>query len=248
MQVSFRYKVTVEYLGTGFCGWQRQENALSVQEALEEAIYSFSRERVVLHAAGRTDAGVHALGQVAHFDLPREYPPHAVMNAVNHFVRPGKAAVIDCHVVASDFHARFSAKARHYIYRIINRPGKPVIDEERAWWLREKLNTDAMRQGASYLIGRHDFTSFRASCCQARSPVKTLSSIEIREQGEEILFYLSAPSFLHHMVRNIVGSLVLVGRGRQQPEEMKKALEAKDRKAAGPTAPAHGLYFWRVDY
>jgi tRNA pseudouridine38-40 synthase len=246
--MSFRYKITIEYTGIGFCGWQRQESSISVQQVIEEAIFKFSSENVTLHAAGRTDAGVHALGQVAHFDLAKEYPARSIISAINHFVRPHKVGILACELMDNDFHARFSAIARHYIYRLLNRPGKAVLDEDRVWWIKDKLDVQAMRQAAAYLEGMHDFSSFRASQCQAKSPTKTLSKIEIVEAGEELHFYLSAPSFLHHMVRNIVGSLVLVGRQKWQPIDIKLALEAKNRKAAGPTAPAEGLYFLKVDY
>lgn len=243
-----RYKLLIEYAGTNLAGWQRQANAISVQQVIEEAIEKFTGSSAVLFAAGRTDAGVHATGQVAHFDLAINLEPYKIMQAINHFTKDYPVAVVDCEQTDSDFHARFSAKARHYLYRIINRNGKIVLDLNRAWWIKPRLNVSAMQEGAEYLIGMHDFTSFRASHCQARSPIKTLSKIEIRAAGPEIHFHLSAPSFLHHMVRNIVGSLVLVGLGKWQPNDIKAALYKKDRAAAGPTAPAHGLYFTGVDY
>lgn len=243
-----RYKITVEYLGTGLTGWQRQSNVISVQQIIEEAIYQFSGEKIIVFAAGRTDAGVHAVGQVAHFDLTRYHDPYRVMQAINHFIRPHPVGITSCLSVGSDFNARFSAKARHYLYRIINRASKVVIDADRAWWIRLPLDLTAMQQGAGYLIGNHDFTSFRSSQCQAKSPIKTLSQLDLTKENEEIHFRLSAPSFLHHMVRNIVGTLVLVGLGKEQPESIKTALESKNRKAAGITAPACGLYFTKVDY
>ena len=245
----YRYKLTIEYLGTKFSGWQRQNTVLSIQEILENAIYQFSKENVMLYGAGRTDAGVHALGQVAHFDLMKYYEPYRIMEAINHFVRPYSVGVIDCLLVDYDFHARFSAKARHYVYKIINRPGGLVVDCDRAWWIRKLyIDIESMQEAASYLIGNHDFTSFRARACQAKSPIKTLSKLEIEKNSDEIRFYFSAPSFLHHMVRNIVGSLVLVGIDKWKPTYIKDAMEAKCRTAAGTKAPACGLYFVKVDY
>ncbi len=243
-----RYKITIEYLGTGLHGFQRQANGMSVQELIETAIYNFSKESPVLYGAGRTDAGVHATGLVAHFDLERTYQPADVARSINHFLRPHIVAIRDCEIVSEDFHARFSAKARHYLYRINNRSGEIALDRERVWWIREQLDIKAMQEGAAYLIGKHDFTSFRASLCQAASPVKTVTSITITQEDEEIHFNVSAPSFLHHMIRNIVGTLTLVGHGKWKPSDVKLALEAKKREVAGPTAPAHGLYFIGVDY
>ncbi|XVN42171.1 MAG: tRNA pseudouridine(38-40) synthase TruA [Candidatus Rickettsia vulgarisii] len=243
-----RYKITIEYLGTNFAGWQRQDNIMSIQQMLEDAIYKFSHEKVIVHGAGRTDSGVHAIGQVAHFDLQKPMTPYKVMQAINHFVRADNIGVTKCEIVNDDFYARFSAKARHYIYRIINRSGQVIIDHNRAWWISQPLNVEAMREGASYLIGNHDFSSFRSKDCQAKSPIKTLSELIITEENEEIRLYFSAPSFLHNMVRNIVGSLVLVGRNIWEKEEIKKVLEARRREAAGTKAPACGLYFLKVDY
>jgi tRNA pseudouridine38-40 synthase len=245
----YRYKIIIEYLGTGLSGWQRQSKSLSVQQILEEAIFKFSSERTVLYAAGRTDAGVHALGQVAHFELEQYYDTYRIMEAINYFVRPHKVGVINCILVDADFHARFSAIARHYIYRIINRVGSLVIDKDRAWLIKNlDINVKQMQESANYLIGNHDFTSFRSTSCQAKSPIKTLSQLRIEKEGEEVLFYLSAPSFLHHMVRNIVGSLILVGVNKWEPYDIKRALDAKCRTAAGVKAPAGGLYFAKVDY
>lgn len=244
----YRYKITIEYLGTNFVGWQKQLGEISIQQTLEEAIYQFSGENVVIHGAGRTDSGVHALGQVAHFDLTKYLCPYKVMQAINHFVRPYTIGVIACHLVDKDFHARFSAKKRYYVYRIINRPHLVIIDLNRVWWIKQVLNVDAMNRSALHLVGNHDFSSFRARYCQAKSPIKTLSKLAVTQEEEEIRFYFSAPSFLHNMVRNIVGSLVLVGRNIWQEADIKKALEAKKREAAGVKAPACGLYFLGVDY
>lgn len=244
----YRYKIILEYLGTGFAGWQRQNNVMSVQGLIEEAIYQFSAEKVNAFCSGRTDAGVHALGQVAHFDLSKYYEPHRVMYSINYFMRPNSVGVVDCSIVDNEFHARFSAKYRHYMYRIINRPSNLVVDFNRAWWIKNQLDLDSMQSGAEYLIGHHDFTSFRASECQAKSAMKTLTSLVIKQESDEIRIYASAPSFLHHMVRNIVGSLTKVGLNEWKPSHMKEVLEAKNREAAGITAPACGLYFLKVDY
>ncbi len=244
----FRYKITIEYLGTGFAGWQRQRNALSVQELLEDAIYHFAHERVILHVAGRTDAGVHAIAQVAHFDLEKQFNPSQIIHAINHFTKSMAVCVIDCEQVSSDFQARFSAIKRHYLYRIINRKAQVAIEFGRVWWIRQPIIVDAMRNASAYLIGLHDFTSFRAANCQAKSPIKTLSEINITKNNDEIRFEVSAPSFLYHMVRNIVGSLVYVGVGKWDAEYIKTILETRSREKAGPTAPPEGLYFSRVDY
>ncbi len=243
-----RYKITIEYDGTGTAGWQRQANGSSIQQFIEEAIEQFSKEKVFVYASGRTDAGVHALGQVAHFDLELEHPEYVVQRAVNHFLKPNKIILIDCQIVDNEFHARFSAKKRNYKYVITNRSTPSVLDLNRTWHIRQKLDIDKMQEAANFLIGSHDFTSFRALHCQAQSPVKTIDEIKIYSEGEKIFFTLRATSFLYHMVRNIVGSLVLVGLGKWQPEDIKIALEARDRGKAGPTAPACGLYFTKVEY
>lgn len=245
---SFRYKVTIEYLGTAFVGWQKQSGAASVQQILEDGIYQFSGERITIYGAGRTDAGVHALGQVAHFDLVKYIDPYKVMQSINHFVRPYHVGIVDCSTVDQDFHARFSAKHRHYVYRIINRSGQVVIDLNRAWWIRQQLDVDMMNEAAVHLIGHHDFSSFRSKFCQAQSPVKTLSKLIVTQRDEEIRFYFSAQSFLHNMVRNIVGSIVLVGRQIWSPDTIKEVLEVRKREAAGSKAPACGLYLTKVDY
>lgn len=243
-----RYKLTIEYDGAHLSGWQRQENGPSVQAHLEEAVLRFTGCPVVFYAAGRTDAGVHATGQVAHVDLAKEYPSVVVQRAINFHLKPAPVAVVAAEQVSENFHARFSAIKRHYHYRILNRPAPSVLDKYRVWHVREELDVDAMRAGAAMLVGNHDFTSFRAAACQAKSPVKTLDSIVLEQNGEEIGVYVSAPSFLHHMVRNLVGTLKLVGAGKWQPEEVKIALESRDRAAAGPTAPPQGLYLIGVDY
>lgn len=243
-----RYKVILEYIGVGYCGWQKQKESLSLQQVIEDAIFSFSKEKVAVTVAGRTDAGVNAYGQVAHFDLNNYYEPRRLMQSINHFSRPHTVGVVFAEEVNLDFHARFSAKSRHYVYKILNRPSINIINNGFMYWVRHDLDTEKMQEAANFLLGRHDFSSFRASECQSNSPIRTLDKIDIIRQGDIIEIHISALSFLHHMVRNIVGSLVLVGSGKWKPIQIKEVLEAKDRKAAGPTAPACGLYFLKVDY
>ena len=245
-----RFKLTLEYDGTNLLGWQRQLDGPSVQEYLEKAVFGFSGQNVEMTAAGRTDAGVHALGQVAHFDLDTKLDEYRLQQAFSAHLRQLEApvAVIKIETAAPDFHARFSAKGRGYIYRILNRIAPPVLDKDRVWWIPYHLDIEAMRQGAAYLIGHHDFTSFRAAACQAKSPVKTLDKLEIKQQGNEIIFSVEARSFLHHQVRNMVGTLKMVGNGNISPQDVKEILEKKDRRAAGPTAPAAGLYLQKVIY
>lgn len=243
-----RYKIIIEYDGSNISGWQRQANSPSIQQFIEDAIEKFSHERSIIHGAGRTDAGVHALGQVAHFDLKQEYPSNVVQRAINHFLRPNKITIIHCEIVDNEFNARFSAKKRHYKYIILNRNAPSVFENGRAWHIRENLDVEKLQMAANLLIGKHDFTSFRATHCQALSPIKTLDNINVFKEKENIIITLEAKSFLHHMVRNIVGSLVLVGNEKWQLSNITKSLEAKNRCSAGPTAPACGLYFVQVDY
>ncbi len=243
-----RYKLTIEYDGTPFAGWQRQANGRSVQEAIEDAVAGFSGEQVAVGGAGRTDAGVHALGQVAHVDLARDWPAGTVRNALNFHLRPEPVAVLAAELAGDDFDARFSAKARHYRYRIINRQSPLTINAGRAWQVRTPLDAEAMQQAAQRLTGNHDFTTFRNADCQARGPVKTLDQLIVRRQSDEILIETSARSFLHSQVRSIVGSLRLVGEGRWSADDLSGALAAKDRKACGPVAPAEGLYLVKVEY
>ncbi len=243
-----RYKLTLEYDGTGFCGWQRQEGQFSIQQCLEQAIYAFCRQEAIVYAAGRTDAGVHALGQVAHVDLTKDEEAYTVMQALNAHLRPHAISVLQAEKSSDDFHARFSASKREYIYKIINRRAPLALDCNRAWHVVEPLDAEAMQEAAKVLIGKHDFTSFRATECQAKSPVKTLESIEIMRRGDEIRFSLRAPSFLHHMVRNIVGTLRLAGNGKWNAGDMRHALETRNRSAAGETAPPQGLYLVKVMY
>ena len=244
----YRYKITLEYLGSGYCGWQRQKDGVSLQQIVEDAIYAFSKERVSVSVAGRTDAGVNAFGQVAHFDLSSEFEPKRLMHSINHFCIGHTIGVVAARLVDSEFNARFSAKSRHYVYKILNRKQVNIVSKGLVCLVKDNLDIAAMQRASEYLLGRHDFSSFRASECQAKSPMKTVDKIEIIKHGELIDIHVSALSFLHHMVRNIVGSLVMVGKGRWSEEKIKEVLEAKDRRAAGPTAPAEGLYFLRVDY
>ena len=243
-----RYKLTIEYDGRGLVGWQRQANGLSVQEALETAIARFRGETVTVHGAGRTDAGVHALAQTAHVDLARAAPPEVIRGAVNYHLRPTSISLVAIAEAAADFDARGAAVARLYRYRILNRRAPPALERGRVWHVPPPLDAEAMGEGARHLLGRHDFTSFRDSLCQARSPVKTLDLLEVCHAGEEIQITARARSFLHHQVRNMVGTLKLVGLGRWQPDDVLRALQARDRRAAGPTAPAAGLYLVEVRY
>jgi tRNA pseudouridine38-40 synthase len=243
-----RYKVTIEYDGREFVGWQRQANGFSVQQALEEAIAGFCGETVTVHGAGRTDSGVHARGQVAHFDLARDVDPGTVRDALNFHLKPAAAVVIDAAAVDGDFHARFSATARVYRYRITNRRAAPAIERGLTWWVPVPLDHEAMNEAAHALVGRHDFTTFRATVCQAKSPVKTLDVLGVRRDGVEILVEARARSFLHHQVRNMVGTLKLVGEGKWSTTDVVRALDARDRARGGPTAPAFGLYLMQVLY
>ncbi len=243
-----RYRLLVEYAGAGFVGWQRQDNGPSVQAAIEAAVERFCGEAVTAHGAGRTDTGVHAFGQVVHLDLERETTAETLRDALNFHLKPAAVAILAAEAAGPDFHARFSAIARHYLYRIVNRRARLTLDEGRAWFVPQALDAEAMHAAAQGLLGKHDFTSFRASACQAKSPVKTLDRLDVVRRGEEIRVTASARSFLHHQVRNMVGSLKLVGEGKWSASDLERALEARDRAAAGPTAPAGGLYLTAVDY
>jgi tRNA pseudouridine38-40 synthase len=243
-----RYKLTIEYCGAGLVGWQRQAKGLSVQEALETAIHDFCGAAVTVFGAGRTDAGVHALAQIAHVDLPREAAPEVIRSAVNHHLRPHRVSVLAVEKVSQEFDARHSATARHYLYRILNRRAPPALERGRVWHVVAPLDLAAMREGAHHLVGHHDFSTFRDSLCQAKSPVKTLDALDLLAEGEEIHIRAGARSFLHHQVRNMVGTLKLVGLGRWQPEDVAAALAARDRRAGGPTAPASGLTLVLVRY
>jgi tRNA pseudouridine38-40 synthase len=243
-----RFRIIVEYDGTGLVGWQRQDNGVSVQSALEKAIFDLTQEVSTVTGAGRTDAGVHAMAQSAHFDLSKDFPPDKIRDGLNHFLRPAAIAVIGAEAVAPKFHARFSAVRRHYFYRILCRRAPPALDRNRVWHVVRDLDAEAMHAGAQHLVGQHDFTTFRSSECQAKSPVKTLDRLEVRRAGDEVHIEASARSFLHNQVRSMVGSLKMVGEGKWVPRDMAKALEAKDRSACGVVAPAEGLYLVGVDY
>ncbi|RME99441.1 MAG: tRNA pseudouridine(38-40) synthase TruA, partial [Alphaproteobacteria bacterium] len=232
-----RFRLTIEYDGTPFVGWQLQKNGPSVQGRLSEAIEAFCGESVIPRGAGRTDAGVHALGQVAHIDLARDWPPDTVRDALNAHLRPDPVAVLHCEAVAGDFDARFSARQRHYLYRIIDRRAPLTLERERAWHVPTRLDVDAMHAAAQCLRGKHDFTTFRSVHCQAKSPVKTLAAISVSRVGAEIHITLSARSFLHNQVRSIAGSLRRVGEGKWGEADLRQALAAAERSACGPVAP-----------
>lgn len=243
-----RYKLTIEYDGTPYIGWQAQDNGASVQGVLTEAVAAFAGERVVIGAAGRTDAGVHALGQVAHVDLAKDWDTETVRDAINFHLRPQPVAVLAAERAASDFDARFSAVKRHYLYRIVNRRADLTLDQNRAWRVPRLLDAEAMHAAAQRLIGRHDFTTFRSTECQVKSPVKTLDRLDVARDGDEIRVTAAARSFLQHQVRSMVGSLIHVGEGKWRADDLATALAARDRTACGQVAPPHGLYLVRVDY
>jgi tRNA pseudouridine38-40 synthase len=243
-----RYKLTIEYDGTPFVGWQVQDNRVSVQGVITEAIAAFTGEHVTLQGAGRTDAGVHALGQVAHVDLAKDWDVDTVRDAINFHLRPRPVAVLVAESAADTFEARFSAIKRHYRYRIINRRSDLALEQNRAWRVPRPLDCAAMHTAAQKLVGRHDFTTFRATECQAKSPVKTLDQLDVARDGDEVRITASARSFLHHQVRSMVGSLVHVGEGKWSADDLGAALTARDRAACGQVAPPHGLYLVRVEY
>lgn len=243
-----RFKLTIEYDGTNFVGWQRQNKGTSVQQSIEEAILKFCGQDVRVHGAGRTDAGVHARGQVAHIDLAQEWAAQRVREAINFHLKPARIAIVEVEAVADAFEARFSATMRHYVYRIIDRRAPLALDGAHAWHVLSRLDEGAMHEGAQYLIGKHDFTTFRASLCQAKSPIRSIETITVTRDGDELQVRVSALSFLHNQVRSIVGSLALVGRGKWAPAEMGAALAACERARCGPVAPALGLYLTQVEY
>ncbi len=243
-----RYKMTIEYDGGPFAGWQLQANAPTLQGVLEDAFFSLTGSRPVINAAGRTDAGVHARGQVAHVDLERDWDTRVLRNAVNAHLRPHPISVLVVASVSDDFHARFKAVRRSYLYRIANRPAPLALERGKAWWIPVALDHWAMHEAAQALVGKHDFTTFRAAECQAQSPVKTLERIDVTREGDMIDITVEARSFLHHQVRSMVGSLRLVGDGKWPIGGVASALRARDRARCGPVAPATGLYLMRVDY
>ena len=243
-----RYKLTIEYDGTPFSGWQIQADALTVQGVLTAAVEALSGERVLVQGAGRTDAGVHARGQVAHIDLARDWETDTVRDALNAHLRPHPIAVLNAERVGDDYNARMSARKRHYIYRIVNRRADLTVDLRHAWRVPRPLDTAAMQEGAQRLVGKHDFTTFRSTECQANSPVKTLDRLDVTRAGDIVEVHASARSFLHNQVRSMVGSLVLVGDGKWSPDDLARVLAARDRTACGPVAPPDGLYLMHVDY
>ena len=243
-----RYKLTIEYDGAPFAGWQIQAEETTVQGVLTLAVAAFAGESALVQGAGRTDAGVHARAQVAHVDLAKDWDTDTVRDALNAHLRPHPVAVLAAEKVAGDFNARTSAVKRHYLYRIVNRRADLTLDRGRAWRVPRPLDTGAMQAAARHLIGKHDFTTFRSTECQAKSPVKTLDRLDVQRAGEEVQVFASARSFLHNLVRSMGGSLVMVGEGKWAPEDVKRALDARDRTACGQVAPPDGLYLMRVDY
>jgi tRNA pseudouridine38-40 synthase len=243
-----RYKLTIEYDGTPYVGWQAQDNGISVQGALTDAIAAFAGQRVAVQGAGRTDTGVHALGQVAHVDLAKDWDIDTVRDAINFHLRPQPIAVLAAEQVVADFDARFSAVKRHYLYRIINRRADLTLEQNRAWRVPRLLDSEAMHEAAHMLLGKHDFTTFRSTECQAKSPVKTLGRLDVTRDGDEVRITASARSFLQHQVRSMVGSLVHVGEGKWSADDLASVLAARDRTACGQVAPPHGLYLVRVEY
>lgn len=245
-----RYKITIEYDGTNYCGFQKQFDVekKSVEEVLENVIFKMTQENVKIFACGRTDAGVHALGQVVHFDLEKKFQDYQIIFGLNNYLNGEDVAVIDCELVGENFHARFDSKQRAYKYKIVNRKAPLILQKNRAWHVAKSLDIAAMRAAAEFLIGTHDFSAFRDAECQGKSPIKTIDEIKIIADDEEIEIIVKAKSFLHHMVRNIVGTLVYVGLNKFEVSNIKNILESKNRQKSGPNAPAYGLYFLRSVY
>jgi tRNA pseudouridine38-40 synthase len=243
-----RYRLTLEYDGGPYCGFQAQADLPTVQGSLERAVKAFCGETLRVHAAGRTDTGVHATGQVAHIDLQKDWPADTVRKALNAHLRPEPIVVLDAEVAPEGWHARFSATERRYRYRILNRPSPPGLDQGHVWHVKAPLDAEAMHAAAQGLVGHHDFTTFRDLACQAKSPVKTLDVAAVRREGQDVVLVFEARSFLHRQVRSMTGSIAEVGLGRWTAEDLKAALDAADRKACGPVAPAQGLYLTGVSY
>ena len=245
-----RYRLTIEYDGTPYVGWQRQNNGRSVQEAIEEACRRFCGHALSIRGAGRTDAGVHAFGQVAHVDFEKSWPAETVRNAINAYLYGAndRVAILQAEAVGDDFDARFSATGRHYLYRIINCRVPPTFERNRALWVKKPLDADAMHEAAQCLVGRHAFTTFRSAQCQAVNPVRTLDRLDVRRIGEHVEIFASARSFLHRQIRSFAGTLRLVGEGNWSADDVQAALEAKNRAACGPVAGPQGLYFMKVEY
>ena len=243
-----RYRLIIEYDGEPYCGFQAQAELPTVQATLERAVAAFCGETVTVHAAGRTDTGVHALGQVAHIELQKDWPAKTVREAMNAHMARAPIVVLDAALADDDFHARFSAKGRRYLYRVLNRRAPPALDAGRAWHVKKPLDAEAMHAAAQALVGHHDFTTFRDAACQSKSPVKTLDEARVWREGDEVRLAFAARSFLHRQVRSMTGTLAEVGVGRWSGQDLKTALEARDRQACGPVAPAGGLYLVSVDY
>jgi tRNA pseudouridine38-40 synthase len=243
-----RFALTIEFDGTPYQGWQRQAHGPSVQQTIEEALFKITGEAAVIHAAGRTDAGVHALAMRAHVDVAKPFEPFRLMEAINARLRPAPIAILDCIAVSDDWHARFSCTGRAYEYRIANRRAPLTLEANRAWRIPQRLNHEAMHEAAQCLIGLHDFTTFRSAHCQSESPIKTLDRLNVRREGDHVIVEAAARSFLHHQVRSIVGCLAEVGLGRWTSADLKRALEARDRAELAFNAPPDGLYFMRAVY
>ena len=245
-----RYKLTIEYDGTGYCGFQKQNDIeiKSIEGVLENAIFEMTASRVKIVPCGRTDAGVHALGQVVHFDLEKEFEPHKIVSGVNFYLRDENVSVLKCEILDEKFHARLTAKKRNYRYVIVNRLGKLSLDKKRAYHVVAPLDVNLMQEAANYLLGKHDFSSFRDAECQSNTPIRSIDSIKITKRNDEILIEVRAKSFLHHMIRNITGTLIWFGKKKLPPAQMKNILKAKNRSKSGPNAPACGLYFLNCEY
>jgi tRNA pseudouridine38-40 synthase len=243
-----RYKITIEYDGTNYAGWQKQKNIKTIQGEIEKALQTFSQEKVSIHGMGRTDSGVHALGQVAHFDLLQDWDIETIAKGINYFLKDQPIVILNCEKAPEDFHARHSAKERSYRYVILNRFAYPALDLNRVWHINQKLDIRKMESASKLLLGTHDFSSFRTTLCEAKSPIKTLNSIEIMQNADKIIFELTATSFLHHMVRNIVGTLHMVGLEKFTEKDFLNYFNKKDVSMIKYTAPASGLYFIKVSY
>lgn len=255
-----RWKITIEYDGRPYAGFQKQLDIQTIQGEIELALYKFCQQKIDIIVAGRTDSGVHAFGQVAHFDLnykdsngnQREINGFDLAKAINAHLVPQPISIVYAEIVGEDFHARYGAKQKHYFYRIINRAHNLTLDQGRAWWIKKSLNVEDMIEGAKHLIGKHDFSTFRDSDCQAKSPIRSIDEIYIEQKeilkGHEIIIHVKGQAFLHHQIRNIAGTLSLVGEGKWAPQDVKNALETKDRTKGGPTAPAEGLYLHSINY
>ncbi len=245
-----RYKISIEYNGINFSGWQKQPNVRTIQQTIEDALLKLKQGEIKITCAGRTDAGVHAMEQIAHFDMITNFDSFKLQQALNYHLKNTGISTFNVEKMPenSNFHARFSAKKREYIYKILNRKHPPTFEEYKQWWIPVQLDFDAMIDASQILLGTHDFTSFRAQGCQAKSPIRTIEEINFKKEGDTIIMHIIAPSFLYHQVRNIMGTLYLVGRNKMTKENLQKSLDAKNRASAGITAPPFGLYFYKVTY